>query len=42
MTGPQPVAPLTVDGQPYDPAVAARLHAAGSSVDETRRIVLSA
>jgi hypothetical protein len=38
MTGPTPVPALTLEGQPYDPAVVAKLRAAGSLIPEAVNI----
>ena len=42
MTAPAAADPISKDGQPYDPAVAAKLRAAGSQVKEGGRAVLAA
>jgi hypothetical protein len=42
MTGPTAAAPITADGQPYDPAVIARLRAAGAQAPSPLQPMIAA
>ena len=41
MTGPTPTAAITVDGQPYDPAVTEKLKAAGGSTPQPSSVLIA-